>query len=642
MLKSPKTSRAKVDRRGFLKGAAAGAAALAGPSLALKAQDAQPAPQQGGGGRGGRGTPGGESGNTTALAREDGTARPAASGRVIEHPGSDYMVDVIKALGIEYVAFNPGSSFEGLHESLINYGGNDKPECITCCHEESAVAMAHGYGKIENKPMLALLHGTIGIQHGAMAIYNAYGDRAPVLMMTGSGDTAVPAHDAVDMAAMCRDFVKWDHQPETLPQYAQAAMRAYKLCVTPPMAPVLLVINNHIQQDPLPANGLAVPKLVLPQMPSADLAMVREMARGLVSAENPRINAGKMARSQEAIDQLVELAELLGASVNGVGERVNFPSRHPLSGNGAGQPDFILNLEAGGGGGGGGRGGAANGAAAKTYTITAAEFLATHNYNINRNSPGGDVVIEADAQTTLPALLEEVKKQLTGDRKRAAEERARKHGEANLAAKRSAVERLNNGWNASPVALGRLTAELWPLLEKEDWSLVSPMGFIGNGPSTLWDMKKTYHYIGGQGAGGMGYGAPAAVGAALANRKYGRLSVNIQTDGDLNYAPGVLWTAVHHKVPLLTIMHNNRGYHQEVMFIEQQCSLRNRGAERAHIGTKLIDPNINYATMAKAYGMDSKGPIEDPKDLAAALKWGVERVKKGEPAMIDVVTQPRA
>ena len=165
MLKSKKS----VGRRGFLKGAAAGAAALAGPSLALKAQEPQPEPQQagGGGGRGGRGARNG-GGNQGALAREDGTARPAASGRVIEHPGSDYMVDVIKALGIEYVAFNPGSSFEGLHESLINYGGNDKPECITCCHEESAVAMAHGYGKIENKPMLALLHGTIGIQHGAM------------------------------------------------------------------------------------------------------------------------------------------------------------------------------------------------------------------------------------------------------------------------------------------------------------------------------------------------------------------------------------------------------------------------------------------------------------------------------------------
>jgi acetolactate synthase I/II/III large subunit len=639
-----KSKKSSVDRRGFLRGAAAGAAALVTQAPAVRAQDqaAPPAPAGRGGGRGG-------GANQTALAREDGNARPAATSRIVEHPGSDHMVDVIKAMGIEYVAFNPGSSFEGLHESLINYGKNTMPEIITCCHEESAVAMAHGYGKIENKPMLALLHGTIGIQHAAMAIYNAYGDRTPILIMTGAADSAVPAHDAVDMAAMCRDFVKWDHQPDNVTQFAGTAMRAYKLAVTPPMAPVLLVIKAPLQQEPMPANGLNVPKLVLPVFPSADLAMVREIAKGLVNAQHSHISAGKMARSQEGIDLLVKLAELTGSSVAGVGERINFPSRHPLAGNGdtSVPVDFNLNLEGGGGGGGGrgGRGGGGAGAATgapRTYAITSAEFLATHNYNINRNAPTGDVVIEADAQASLPAIIEEVQKLLASDKKNTISDRIKKHSAANIEARARAIDSENLGWNASPVSLQRLCAELWPLIEKEDWSLVSPQGFIGNLPNTMWNMSKIYHYIGGQGSGGMGYGAPAAVGAALANRKYGRLSVNIQTDGDMNYAPGVLWTAVHHKVPLLTIMHNNRGYHQEVMFIEQQCSIRNRGADMAHIGTRLIEPNINYATMAKAYGMESKGPIEDPKDLAATLKWGVDLVKRGQPVMIDVVTQPRA
>ena len=157
----------------------------------------------------------------------------------------------------------------------------------------------------------------------------------------------------------------------------------------------------------------------------------------------------------------------------------------------------------------------------------------------------------------------------------------------------------------------------------------------------MWSFDKHYRYIGGQGAGAMGYGAPAAVGAALANRAHGRLSINIQTDGDLNYAPGVLWTACHHKIPLLTVMHNNRAYHQEVMFVQQMASLRNRGADRAHIGTTLRDPNIDYAKMAQAYGMYGEGPIENPKDLAPAIKRALERVKKGEPALLDVVTQPR-
>ena len=166
-------------------------------------------------------------------------------------------------------------------------------------------------------------------------------------------------------------------------------------------------------------------------------------------------------------------------------------------------------------------------------------------------------------------------------------------------------------------------------------------GFSGNWANRLWDMKKTYHYIGGQGSGGMGYGAPAAVGAALANKKHGRISINLQTDGDLNYAPGVLWTAVHHKIPLLSVMLNNRAYHQEVMFIERMCSVRNRGTGRADIGTTIKDPNIDYAMMAKAYGMYSEGPISDPKDLGPALKRGLDRVRKGEPVMLDVITQPR-
>jgi thiamine pyrophosphate-dependent acetolactate synthase large subunit-like protein len=157
----------------------------------------------------------------------------------------------------------------------------------------------------------------------------------------------------------------------------------------------------------------------------------------------------------------------------------------------------------------------------------------------------------------------------------------------------------------------------------------------------LWNFDKPYQYIGGQGAGGMGYGAPAAVGAALANKKHGRLSVSIQTDGDLNYAPAVLWTAAHHQIPLLSIMHNNRGYHQEVMFIEQQASIRNRGADRSHIGTKLWKPDIDYAKLAQAYGQYAEGPITEAKDLGPAFKRALERVRKGEPALIDVVTQPR-
>ncbi len=641
MAKSKKTS---VDRRGFLKGAAAGAAAMVAKPQIADAQEA--AAQNGPQTAQNRGVNGSAAEPTqVALARETG-GRPGGAAHVIEHPGSDYMVDVIKSLNIEYLAANPGSTYESLHESLINYGDNKMPEFLTACHEESAVAMAHGYAKIEGKPMMALIHGDIGLQHASMAIYNAYVDRVPIYMVVGNhadGARRSPGvqslHSAQDLGALVRDYTKWDDEPLSLGAFAESAVRAYKIAMTPPNGPVLIVCNAEIQGDPIQGAPPRIPKLTLTTPPSGDPAAVREAAKMLIAAERPQIIAQRMARTPEGMTLLVELAELLQAPVNSQ-ERMNFPTRHPLAGTGwAGyQPDVTLNLEVGdilpqaridrprG---------------AKTIQITAVSI--SHKSNIQDFGHYADIDLDigADAQATLPALIEEVKKELTPDRKRALQERGVKLAEAHKKAWKQQIEDAQYGWDSSPISLGRLSAELWPLIKNEDWSLVSWQGFISNWPNRLWNFDKHYQYIGGQGAGGMGYGAPAAVGAALANRKHGRLSVSIQTDGDLNYAPGVLWTAAHHRIPLLTIMHNNRGYHQEVMFVEEQATLHNRGADRAHIGTKLWDPNIDYAKMAQAYGMHGEGPITDPNDLVPALKRGIEIVKKGEPAMIDVVTQPR-
>jgi thiamine pyrophosphate-dependent acetolactate synthase large subunit-like protein len=268
-------------------------------------------------------------------------------------------------------------------------------------------------------------------------------------------------------------------------------------------------------------------------------------------------------------------------------------------------------------------------------------MLATSNYNVLGNPAQADLLATADSEATLPALIEEVRKLVTADRRALFEQRGRRHADANRQARQQFIDQARYGWDSSPISTARITAELWPLIKNEDWSLVSPASFFGNWPLRLWEMNRTYRYLGGQGGGGMGYGAPAAVGAALALRASGRLPINIQCDGDLNYAPGVLWTAVHHKIPLLTIMHNNRGYHQEVMFVQQMCAVRNRGAKNAHIGTTISQPNINYAKMAEGYGMYAEGPIENPKDLAPAFRRAIERVKKGEPVLLDVVTQPR-
>jgi len=622
-------------RRGFLKGAAAGAAAIVAQPQLAEAQEIEP-PRAGAGARG----PG-----ATQLARESGAPVEAAA-RVIDNPGSDFMVDVIKRLGIEYLAANPGSTFESLHESLINYGHNSMPEFLTCCHEESAVAMAHGYAKIEGKPMMALIHGTVGLLHASMAIYNAYADRVPIYMVVGNhADAAVRTggvesyHSAQDMGGLVRDFVKWDDQPYSLGAFAESAVRAYKVAMTPPMGPVLVVAHHELQSDPNPRKDTHIPKLVMTAPPQGDSAAVAEAAKMLVEAERPLIVTQRSVRTPEGMKLLVDLAETLQAPVNSQ-ERMNFPTRHALAGNGTPgyQPDVTLYLEVADVA---LQVRAARARGAKTINISSVDLFMKSNIQDFGHYGEFDLDIGADSEATLPALIEACKKLITPDRKRALADRGAKLAAAHREARNRDIEAASYGWDSSPVALSRLSGELWPLIKNDDWSLVGWQGFIGNWPNRLWKFDKPYQYIGGQGAGGIGYNAPASVGAALANRKHGRLSINIQTDGDLNFAPGVLWTAAHHRIPMLIVMHNNRGYHAEVMFVERQCSLHNRGAENAHIGTKLTDPDISYAKMAQAYGVYGEGPITDPKDLAAAYKRGLERVRKGEPALIDVVTQPR-
>ncbi|MGE4657363.1 MAG: thiamine pyrophosphate-dependent enzyme [Gammaproteobacteria bacterium] len=627
---SPSSS--SLDRRSFLKGAAVGATALATKTPKVEAQQSEAL------------RPSALPPSEAQLASLTGPSPSHGGYHFVENPTSDFMVDVIKSLNLDYITTNPGSSFEGLHESLINYGGNKSPELLTCLHEESAVAMAHGYAKIEGRPMMALLHGTVGLMHGSMAIYNAYADRVPVYIMAANHQDPAGGvnayHSAQDLGALVRDFVKWDAETLSAEQFAQSAVRAYKIGMTPPMGPTLVVIDHEMQGEPLSDRSrLRVPKLTMAAPPQGDANAVREAARMLVEAQSPLISAQRYARTPDGIDLLVELAELLQAPVTG-GERVNFPWRHPLYGRGGFgyEPDVILALEVNDMY---NQVRAAQRTGAKTISISSVDLFHGSNIHDYGRYAELDLSIAADAQATLPALIEEVRLLLTDTRRRELKVRGEMiTAEHALDHEQSRID-ASYGWNSSPVSLARLCAELWGQIKNDDWSLVSWQNFISQWPGRLWNIEKHYHYIGGQGGAGIGYNAPASVGAALANKKHGRLSINIQTDGDLNYAPGVLWTAVHHKIPLLTVMHNNRAYHAEVMFVQRQCAERKRGSDRAHIGTTIRDPNINYAKMAETYGMYGEGPIENPDDLGPALQRALARVRAGEPALVDVITQPR-
>jgi acetolactate synthase I/II/III large subunit len=635
-----------IDRRAFLKSAAVGAAALAANPTASRAQqiEARNAPPP-------------------PLPAEAEIGTPAKLDVLTEtRSGSDFMVDVIKSLGIEYVCSNPGSSFRGLHESIINYGGNKNPEFITCCHEESSAAMAHGYAKIEGKPLAILAHGTVGLQHASMAIYNAWCDRVPIYIIVGNIVDATKrigavewAHSVQDAAVMVRDYVKWDDTPASLPHFAESAVRAYKIAMTPPTLPVLLVADAELQENPIPDNlAVHIPKLGQFTPPEGDSAAIAEAARMLVNAQNPVMIADRLGRTPAGMRNLIDLAEALQAPVISRPGRMNFPSRHPLNQTDRAnasirEADVILGLEMSD------FWGNVNSfrdqmrrtsetlikPGTKLISINSDDLYTKSNYQDFDRLPEVDLAIAADGETTLPALTEAVKRLLTDDKRRACEARGAQLAKAHQQTLARDREAAAVAWDASPISTARLCAELWNQIKDRDWSLVSTTPFISNWPQRLWNMDKHYHYIGTQGGYGIGYGAPAAVGAALANRKYGRLSVNIQCDGDLMYAPGVLWTAAHHQIPLLSVMHNNRGYHQEVMQVQIMADRRNRGIDRATIGTTIAAPNIEYAKLAQSMGMYGEGPITDPRDLGPALKRALEVVNRGEPAVVDVVTQPR-
>jgi len=616
------------DRRSFLKMAAGSAAALVAGARAAQAQQTQMA--------------------MASPPAEPADVSDTPAEMITERPGSDFMVDVLKSLNFEYLASNPGSSFRGLQESFINYGKNKNPEWITCMHEESSVAMAHGYYKIEGKPMMVLAHGTVGLQHAAMAIYNAYCDRVPVFIILGNTFDAAQrrpgaewSHSVQDAVAMVRDYTKWDDMPISLTHFAESSIRAYKFAMTPPMEPVVIVADSDLQERPIePGAKTRIPRLTLSRPPTGDSGAVQEAARMLVAAENPVILSGRLGRSQNSINLLVELGEALQCSVSGGG----FPNRHPLSGGNVRNADVILGLEVQD------IWGAVNSmtdqlerltqsnlkAGAKIITIAATDLYTKSNYQDFQRFQEVDLPIAADAEATLPALIEAIKRLTTSDRKNFFADRGKKLAAANLAADERARTEAALEWDLSPISSSRINYELWEVIKNKDWSLVN-----GGGGGRVWNFTKNYQRIGGGGGGGVGYGSPAAVGAALANKKYGRLSINIQNDGDMMYAPGVLWTAAHHRIPLLNIMNNNRAYHQEVMHLQRMACRHNRDLTTAPIGNVITDPNIDYAKLAQSLGWYAEGPITDPKEVGPALQRAIARVEAGQPALLDTVMQPR-
>jgi len=654
-----KRSQPEVSRRKFLAGAAV-AGAAASTSVAKAATPGTTAADV-------KRLPAAVPPSVQQIANE--TAVPKEMPHLVGKPNSDFMVDVIKSLKIEHIYSNPASSFRGLHESLINYGKNAMPDFITCMHEESSVAMAHGYFKATGKPQMMLCHGTVGLQHAVMSVYNAWVDRVPVILVGGNDlDAAhrppgVPTvHSAQDINAMVRDFTKWDDQPVSAQHFAQSFVRAYKMAMTPPYGPVMISLDAALQDAPVDDAHLYIPRYVPTAPPHADLNALRETAKLLVAAENPVLVADRAARSQTGVDLMVQLAELLQIPVVDQGGRLNMPHSHYLSQTGQAQnlirnADLIVGLELhdlwalvnqyvdNGEEHGHGIRESRIKPTTKLVTINSAELLTKSNYQDFQRFQTTDIGMVGDAEASLPFLIEAVKSALPNDKKTAFEKRAEGYKKAKQQAHDRNRQAAALAWEASPISTARLAVELYAAVKGEDWALVNAGIGMSGWHSRVFPMDKHYQWIGGSGAAGQGYGLPASIGAAHANKSLGRFTVSIQGDGDMMYAPGAFWTAAHHRIPQLAIVDNNHGYHQEVMHVQRLSNRRNRvanlGITSGPVGTSIENPDIDYAKLANSMGWWSVGPIKDPNELGPALKRAVAAVKAGEPALVDVWMQPR-
>ena len=627
-----------VTRRNFLKGtaAAAGAAIAAASATTRLAQAAE--------------------------ATDKPAAKPAAEKKLpsesfITSPGSDFMADVLRALGLQYLAINPASGFRSLHESILNHLGNKNPEIITCMHEESAAGVAHGYAKASGKPMGIMMHGTVGLQHATMGIYNAWCDRVPMMIFASNGiqaDKRRPGvewtHSVQDAAALVRDFVKWDDQPASLQHFAESAVRAYKFTMTAPMEPVMVMCDIELQEDGVHEKP-RIPKITRAVQPQGDTAALREAAKLLVAAEKPVIIADRACRSQEGVRLMVELAEALAAPVVDNGWRTNFPSTHELQLSSSRQAlvrdaDVILMLEVND------PWGNLNSFSdpyksqrriakpdAKIITVSMQEVFVKSNYqDIQRFMPV-DLAISGDVEATLPDLIEAVKRTAGTERKAAFSERAAAIARMHRAMKERDKEASAVGWDTSPISTGRLSAELYNSIKGEKWALAVSDRTVW--PRRLWPVTEHHQMLGGTGGAGVGGSLPIALGAALANKDKGIFTCTIQPDGDLMYAPGALWTAAHHKIPLLLVMHNNRCYHQEIMHVQRMAGLHKRPIDSARVGCVITNPDIDFAKVAQGLGVWAEGPVTDPARIGPALKRAVAEVKNGRPALVDVVTQGR-
>ena len=576
--------------------------------------------------------------------------------------GSDLVVDLLRAVGIEHVALNPGATFRGLHDSLVNYGDR-RPEHLLTTHEEVAVAMAHGYAKAKGRPMAAVVHDIVGLQHASMAIFNAFCDRAPILVLGGGGPMDATRrrpwidwiHTALVQGTQVRDYVKLDDQPASVAAIPEAILRAWRVARSEPQGPVYVCLDAALQEQSLDAPvRLPDPARFEPSAPPhADPLALDNAARLLVEARAPVIVVESLGRRAGATATLCRLAERLAAPMIDLAAesqgRPSVPNLHPLDMTGARdemirEADVVLALDvtsflvALGQTDRGTREVRPLNDAARVIAISLDDYAFRSWAHTFQSLAPVDLPIAADAGFALPALLALVEDRLKHDR-RAAERETRA---ARVATRHAA---LHAEWQAAvtlersskPLAPAVLAAEIWNVIKDEDWVLANGTGKGWARRVWDWDPARSY---GGSGGAGLGYGLPAALGVALAHRGSKKVCVNLQADGDLLYVVGGFYTAAHHSLPLLTVTFNNRTYGNDEDHQDAVAKARGRPVENKVVGIRIDDPPPDFAKIAQGFGVHAEGPIDTADAVGPALRRALRVVKDGRPALVDVITRP--
>jgi len=566
--------------------------------------------------------------------------RPLPSGANAAAFGSDVVADTLRALDVPYIALNPGASYRGLHDSLVNYLGNSAPQMLLCLHEESAVAIAHGYAKITGRAMAAALHSNVGLMHATMAVFNAWCDRMPVLLIgaTGPVDAAKRRpwidwiHTARDQGALIRSYTKWDDQPASPAAAREALMRAWFLSHAAPMGPVYVNLDAEMQEAKLsePLAPIEAARF-MPPVASAPAAEHVAKAAGLLkAAKNIVMLIGRSSRSEAAWAARVKLAETIGARVvTDLKVGASFPTDHPqhlgapsvltpdAEGLAAvGKADLILSLDwvdlAG-------TLKAAQAPAANAKVISVTVDYQIHNgWSMDHQGLAPvDVLLAADPEHAVPLLIDALGTTLA-------------RPGASAPAKQTELGR-------GPLTVEHLARALRGAVGSKPCSLTHlPLSWNG----AWWSFRHPLDFLGSDGGGGLAAGPGVTVGAALALKGSGRIAVGICGDGDFLMGATALWTATHYRIPLLIVVANNRSFYNDEVHQERVARMRSRPVENKWIGQRISDPDIDLAALARAQGALGFGPVEDVARLGATFAEAIAAVERGEVAVVDVRVEP--